>query len=102
MTNKTTQVVTSNSVEELRQKLNDISLDVGANSELVSTFTDAVTEVGTTRSAGNHAFATTTNFNLNSETVYDSVGDNSVTVGSYDKGNVLVSSNSVDLVQLLS
>ena len=99
MTNKTTQVVTSNSVEELRQKLNDISLDVGANSELVSTFTDAVTEVGTTRSAGNHAFATTTNFNLNSETVYDSVGANSVTVGSYDKGNVLVSSNSVDLVQ---
>lgn len=99
MTNKTTQVLTTDTVEKLRQKVNDISLDVGGHSKLVSIFTDAVTDIGTNRPAGNYAFAANSNFNLNAGTHYDSVGLYGVTVGSYNKGNVVVNTDGVDLDQ---
>ena len=99
MTNKTTQVLTTDTVEELRQKINDISLDVGGHSNLVSTFTDAVTDIGTNRLAGNYVFAANSNFNLNAGTHYDSVGLYGVTVGSYNKANIVVSVDGVDTDQ---
>jgi hypothetical protein len=99
MTNKTTQVLTTDTVEKLRQKVNDISLDVGGHSNLVSMFTDAVTDIGTSRPAGNYVFAANSNFNLNAGTQYDSVGLYGVAVGSYNKANIVVSVDGVDTDQ---
>lgn len=89
MTNNTIQVSTSNTIEELRQKLNDISLSVGDSNTLVSSLSSGYSDIGSIRLADNNNFLASSNFQLNTETVFD--GQNN----SYNKGRIALYINDV-------
>lgn len=89
MTNNTIQVSTSNTIEELRQKLNDISLSVGDSNTLVDLLSSGHSNIGANRLSGDNNFLASSNFQLNVETVYDDQNN------SYNKGRITLYVNNI-------
>ena len=87
MANKETRIIKSNTLEELRQKTNEVSLHLGDNEQLNGSLTDKTFDFANV-SAGNTLFDATDNnsktvqFNIKSEETLDNTGGYIILKGS--------------------